>query len=386
MLESNPDVIYLDADLMSCIGTKKYASAHPDCAINCGIAEANMAGVAAGLAAAGFKSVIHSFGPFASRRCFDQIFLSGGYAHNDITVIGSDPGVCATFNGSTHMPFEDVALYRVMPTATIIDVTDGAMLQNVLPKLPDISGVKYLCVGRKPSPTVYAEGEEFETGKGVVLREGADVAIIACGIMVAKALAAAAALAKEGVEATVIDMFTIKPLDQALVVEYAKKCGTVVTCENHNRVDGLLAAVSEVLSVRQPTPMAYVAVEDEYGEVGSQDYLEECFGLTAGHIAQAARDAIAKKRLRSISTIILHHAGDRGNSPGKDDNHEEDQSWRGWLRHYRTASGRRRRHAGRHGTGGHRGSCPHPFDSRPGGKRHDRRKQRKVPSVSCGRR
>lgn len=133
MLESNPDVIYLDADLMSCIGTKKHASAHPDRAINCGIAEANMAGVAAGLAAAGFKSVIHSFGSFASRRCFDQIFLSGGYAHNDITVIGSDPGVCATFNGSTHMPFEDVALYRVMPTATIIDVTDGAMLQNVLP-------------------------------------------------------------------------------------------------------------------------------------------------------------------------------------------------------------------------------------------------------------
>ena len=109
----------------------------------------NMAGVAAGLAAAGFKSVIHFFGPFASRRCFDQIFLSGGYAHNDITVIGSDPGVCATFNGSTHMPFEDVALYRVMPTATIIDVTDGAMLQNVPPKPPDISGVKYLRVGRR---------------------------------------------------------------------------------------------------------------------------------------------------------------------------------------------------------------------------------------------
>ena len=255
-----------------------------------------MSGVAAGLAAAGFKPVIHSFGPFASRRCFDQIFLSGGYAHNDITVIGSDPGVCDTFNGGTHMPFEDVALYRAMPTATIIDVTDGAMLQNVLPKLPDISGVKYLRVGRKPSPTVYAEGEDFEIGKGVVLREGADVAIIACGIMVAKALAAADALAKEGVEATVIDMFTIKPLDQALVVEYAKKCGAVVTCENHNRVGGLFAAVSEVLSVQQPTPMTYVAVEDEYGEVGPQDYLEERFGLTVGHIVQAARDAVAKKR------------------------------------------------------------------------------------------
>ena len=296
MLESDANIIYLDADLMSCIGTKNYAAAHPDRAINCGIAEANMAGVAAGLAAAGFKPVIHTFGPFASRRCYDQIFMSGGYAHNDITVIGSDPGVCAAFNGGTHMPFEDVALYRAIPTATVIDVTDGNLLKNVLPKLPYLSGIKYLRVGRKPTPIVYADGEDFEIGRGNVLREGADVAIIACGIMVAKALAAAQSLAEQGIQATVIDMFTIKPLDRNLVLEYARKCGAVVTCENHNRVGGLFAAVSELLAVEAPTPVAYVAVEDEYGEVGPQDYLEERFGLTADHIVEAAKAAAARKR------------------------------------------------------------------------------------------
>lgn len=295
MLDADPDLIYLDADLMSCIGTAKYAKAHPDRAINCGIAEANMAGIAAGLAAAGFKPICHTFGPFASRRCFDQVFLSAGYAKNDLTMIGTDPGVCAAYNGGTHMPFEDMALYRTIPGATVIDVTDTAMLEDLLPKIVDRKGVKYLRINRKANDLVYAAGSEFEIGKGVVLREGRDAAIIACGFMVGRALKAAAMLAEKGIDAAVVDMFTVKPLDEALVVELAEKTGCVVTAENHNRIGGLYSAVTECLAANKPVPVGHVAVEDVFGEVGPVDELAERFGLTAEHIAAEVEKTVARK-------------------------------------------------------------------------------------------
>ena len=291
----DPDVIYLDADLMNCIGTAKWAAANPDRAINCGIAEANMIGVAAGLASAGFKPIVHTFGPFASRRCYDQIFLSGGYAKNDITVIGSDPGVTAALNGGTHMPFEDVALYRALPGSTVIDVTDPTMLISVLRQCKDLPGVKYIRVGRKSYARVYEDGSELPIGKAVTLREGTDLVIFACGIMVHEALQAAAALEKEGISAAVLDLFTIKPLDAEAVASWAEKTGAVVVAENHNRYGGLCSAVSEVLAERCPTPAAFVAVEDEFGEVGPQGYLQERFGLTAAHIEEAARSVLKRK-------------------------------------------------------------------------------------------
>ena len=291
----DPDVIYLDADLMNCIGTAKWAAANPDRAINCGIAEANMIGVAAGLASAGFKPIVHTFGPFASRRCYDQIFLSAGYAKNDITVIGSDPGVTAALNGGTHMPFEDVALYRALPGSTVIDVTDPTMLISVLRQCKDLPGVKYIRVGRKSYARVYEDGSELPIGKAVTLREGTDLVIFACGIMVHEALQAAAALEKEGVSAAVVDMFTIKPLDAEAVISWAEKTGAVVVAENHNRYGGLCSAVSEVLAERRPTPAAFVAVEDEFGEVGPQGYLQERFGLTAAHIEEAAKSVLKRK-------------------------------------------------------------------------------------------
>ena len=289
------NVIYLDADLMNCIGTAKWAAENPDRAINCGIAEANMVGVACGLAASGFKPIVHTFGPFASRRVFDQIFLSAGYAKNDITVIGTDPGVTATLNGGTHMPFEDVALYRTLPTATIIDVTDPAMLISVLRQCKDREGVKYIRVGRKNYARMYEDGSELPIGKAVELRDGTDAVIFACGIMVHEAMQAAAALEKEGISAAVVDMFTIKPLDVDCVLRWAEKTGAVVTAENHNRVGGLTSAVSEVLAVKRPTPLEYVAVEDCFGEVGPQNYLQERFGLTAEHVAEAVRAVIKRK-------------------------------------------------------------------------------------------
>ena len=296
ILESDPDVIYLDADLMSCIGTLKYGAAHKDRAIDCGIAEANMAGVAAGLAMAGFKPIIHSFGIFASRRCFDQVFLSGGYAKNDITVLGSDPGVTAAMNGGTHMPFEDVALYRVVPGSTVLEPSDPTCLVSLLKQCVDRPGIKYLRVGRKSLARVYEEGSSLPIGKAPVLRDGADVTIFAAGIMVHEAMQAALALEQEGISAAVVDLFTIKPLDADAVAAWAEKTGAVVTAENHNRIGGLCSAVSEVLAARCPTPMECVAVEDCFGEVGPQPYLQERFGLTAGHIRQAVHDVLARKK------------------------------------------------------------------------------------------
>ena len=295
LLDEDPNVIYLDADLMSCIGTAKYAKAHPDRAINCGIAESNMAGIAAGLASAGFKPICHSFGTFASRRCYDQMFLSGGYAKNDITMIGSDPGVCAAMNGGTHMPFEAVALYRAIPNATIVDPADTAQFNAIFPELVNLPGVKYLRCNRKANDRVYEDGSEFEIGKGVVLREGGDVTIIAAGFMVGRALKAAEMLREKGIEATVVDMFTIKPLDEELVVACAEKTDAVVTVENHNAVGGLYSAVAECLSKYHPVRMGRVAVEDVFGEVGPVDYLAERFGLTAEHIVEAVENTIVRE-------------------------------------------------------------------------------------------
>lgn len=291
----DPNVIYLDADLMNCIGTAKWAKECPDRAIQCGIAEANMIGVACGLAAVGFKPIVHTFGPFASRRCYDQVFLSGGYAKNDITIIGTDPGVTATLNGGTHMPFEDVALYRALPGATVIDVTDPTMLINVLRQCVNRPGVKYIRVGRKQYARVYEDGSELPIGKAVTLREGGDVTIFAAGIMVHEAMRAAKLLEAQGIQASVLDMFSIKPLDADAVVEYANKTGAVVVAENHNRNGGLYDAITQVLCERCPVPSRCVAVEDEFGEVGPQDYLQRRFGLTGERIVQQVLDVLNRK-------------------------------------------------------------------------------------------
>ena len=292
LLENDPKVCYLDADLMSCISCAKLPQKY-DRAINCGIAEANMIGIAGGLSAAGFKPICHSFGPFASRRCYDQLFLSGGYAKNSITVIGTDPGITAAFNGGTHMPFEDVAIYRAIPGATIVDVTDIVMLRSFLYMAKDLPGVKFLRVGRKVSHPVYPEGTEFVVGKGFVLREGTDAVIVATGIMVHEAMQAAEKLAAEGISAAVIDPFTIKPLDAELIREYAVKTGCVVTAENHNKIGGLYSAVKEVLDGE--AKVGYVAIEDEFGEVGPQDYLRTRFDLTDDHIVRVVKETLAKK-------------------------------------------------------------------------------------------
>ena len=290
----DPDVIYLDADLMSCVGTCGWSAENPTRGINCGISESNMIGVACGLAATGYKPIVHTFGPFASRRVFDQVFLSAGYAKNDITVIGTDPGVCASFNGGTHMPFEDVALYRTIPTATIIDVTDANMLISVLRQCKDHPGVKYVRVGRKQAAKVFADGEQTPIGPAIPLKEGKDAVIFAAGIMVHEALQAAKRLEEQGISVAVVNVFTIKPLDAGTVTRYAKATGNVVVAENHNRIGGLYSAVCECLAPLNCAKIDVVAVNDEYGEVGPQDYLQKRFGLTSEHVESCVKGLLGK--------------------------------------------------------------------------------------------
>ncbi|MCU6761090.1 1-deoxy-D-xylulose-5-phosphate synthase [uncultured Roseburia sp.] len=295
LFEEDPDVIYLDADLMNSMGTYKLAKRYPDRCIDCGIQEANMIGVAAGASAVGKKPYVHTFGPFAGRRCYDQVFISVGYAKNNVRIIGSDAGVTAAYNGGTHMPFEDIALYRAIPRAMIIDAADQVQFEAAVRQTKDREGVTYIRCPRKGCTKVYGSKTEFIFGKANVLKEGTDCAVIASGIMTAEALNAAEHLEKEGIKIAVIDPVTIKPLDEETVLSYAEKCGAVVTAENATVVGGLGSAVCELLGEKCPVPIKRIGVQDLYGEVGDVNYLKERFGLTAKDLMNAVKEIIARK-------------------------------------------------------------------------------------------
>lgn len=295
LMEQDSSMVHIDCDLMGCINTGKLQKAFPNQTFNAGIAEQNAMGVAAGMAATGLKVFIHSFGCFAARRAFDQAFLSAGYSRLPVHVIGSDPGVCAAFNGATHMPFEDCALYMTVPNAIVIDSCDYAQtyaLTRQLAKQPEIS---YMRLIRKGFTTVYADGSDFEIGKGVTLRDGTDVTIIASGILVDEALKAEEALAAKGISARVIDMHTWKPLDEELVIKAARETGAIVTAENHQVSCGLGSAVANVLVENCLVPQERVGIQNRFGQVGPQDFLMKEYNLTAEDIVAAAEKAIARK-------------------------------------------------------------------------------------------
>ena len=295
LARENDRIAVLDADLVGSSGTKPFFNEFPDRAIDCGIQENNMIGVAAGMSAAGMIPFAHSFGPFASRRCVDQIFISCAYAKLNVRIVGSDPGVTAAYNGGTHMPFEDMGTLMSIPQITLLEPTDSVQLRWMIRQLEKEYGVYYIRMLRKNAVGVFEEGSEFELGKIARLKEGADVAIVCSGILVGEALKAAAALEAQGVSAAVLNAFTWKPLDAETLAEYAAKCGCVVTAENHNITGGLGAAVAASLSRTRPVPVEMVGVNDEFGEVGTEDFLRKRFDLTADHIIRAAKAAIARK-------------------------------------------------------------------------------------------
>ncbi|MDR0468590.1 MAG: transketolase family protein, partial [Peptococcaceae bacterium] len=246
-------------------------------------------GVAAGLSATGFIPFYHSFAVFSSRRICDQIFQSCAYAGLNVKIMGCDAGVSATYNGGTHMAFEDIGVLRSIPEITIVEPSDTVMMAALVPLIKDIYGVVYMRTPRKQVPDIYPAGTKFEIGKAALIREGGDVTLIASGMMVANALAAADMLAADGINARVADMFTIKPIDKDFIIESARQTGAIVTAENHNVIGGLGSAVAEVLSEEYPTPLARVGIPDHFGEVGTQDFLMERFGLTPESICQKAK-------------------------------------------------------------------------------------------------
>ncbi|AVX30331.1 transketolase [Carboxydocella thermautotrophica] len=295
LAQKDPRIVVLDADLMSSMGMVPFAKAFPERTFNVGVQEANMIGVAAGLSATGKIPFAHTFGPFATRRVYDQLFLSCAYARLNVRVTGSDPGVTAAFNGGTHMPFEDMGIVRNIPGVTILEPVDSVMLKDLLTQTVDMFGVFYIRLLRKNAIKIYQEGSSFTIGKGITLRDGDDVTVFATGIMVDEALKAATELEREGVSVRVVNIFTLKPIDKELIIKCARETGALVTAENHSIINGLGSAVAEVIAENCPVPLERVGVNDLFGEVGPVDYLKERFNLTAKDIVAKVRKVLDRK-------------------------------------------------------------------------------------------
>ena len=297
LMAEDKSIVYVDCDLMGCVNTKQLLKNYPERTFEAGIAEGNAAGVSAGLAATGKKVFLHSFGTFTSRRIYDQIYMSAAYAGLSVRVLGSDAGVTAAFNGGTHMPLEDAAMYLSIPEATVLDPCDYDQLASITRGLVNVEGVSFTRFVRKDVIRIYDEGSEFQIGKGVVLHESAgdQATIITSGIMVDEALKAYEALAAEGIAVRVIDMFTWKPLDEELVVKAAKDTGAIITAENHNVTCGLGSVVANCLAKNCPTVQEFVGVQDLFGQVGPQDFLMDTYGLRAANIVEAVKKAISRK-------------------------------------------------------------------------------------------
>ena len=303
LAEKDARIVALDADLMNSMGMVPFQKKFPERTINCGVQEANMIGVAAGLSATGKVPYAHSFATFATRRCFDQVFMSAAYAKLNVRIVGSDPGVTASFNGGTHMPFEDLGIMRNIPQMTVLEPTDSTMIRDLVKQLANAYGIFYLRLLRRNAVKIYEEGSSFEIGKAAQLRDGKDASIIATGICVAESLKAAKILADKGISVRVLNMFTLKPIDREAVVKAAVETGAIVTAENHNIINGLGSAVAEVLGENFPAPIERIGVQDLFGEVGPIEYLKQRFELTGADIAKKVERVISRKQYAETGAV-----------------------------------------------------------------------------------
>lgn len=298
LAEKYPELVVLDADLAGATMSKFFAAAYPDRFFDCGIAECNMTGIAAGLAADGFKPFTNTFAMFAAGRAYEQVRNSVAYPGLNVKIVGSHGGVSVGEDGATHQCIEDFALMRAIPGMMVCCPCDGHEMRLAVEALLNYDGPAYLRLQR-PATEIFTdeiEGYSFELGKGATLRDGGDAAVIATGIMVGKALEAAKLLEKEGVSLRVIDMHTIKPLDEELVLKAAKETGCIVTCEEHSVIGGLGGAVCEFLSGSCPVPVVRHGVNDEFGRSGTANAVLEYFGLTPEGVAEKVREAIKLKK------------------------------------------------------------------------------------------
>ena len=298
----DPDLVVLDADLSGSTMSKDFAAAAPDRFFDMGIAEANMVGVAAGLAACGKKPFVNSFAMFAAGRAWEQVRNSVAYPGLNVKVVGSHGGLSVGEDGATHQCIEDLAIMRAIPGMTVLCPCDGNEMRAAVESLIAYDGPAYLRLGRLAVETVTdsLEGYHFEIGKGVLLKDGEDVTVVAVGMMVQSALQAAEILAEEGISVRVIDMHTIKPLDGEILLAAAKETGCIVTSEEANVVGGLGSAVSEYLSSVCPVPVIRHGVEDEFGRSGAAQKVLDAYGLNAEGIAAKVREALDIKKALTL--------------------------------------------------------------------------------------
>lgn len=287
-------VVVIDADLARADGTMGLRKNHPDRALDVGIAEQNMASVAAGMASYGFRPYITSFSPFATRRLLDQLTISVGYSKLNVKVVGTDPGITAEVNGGTHMGLEDIGCLRSLAGIVIVEPSDPMQLEQALPQIDDYDGYLYLRLFRKELPVIHKEDYKFDLFKADVLREGKDVTLLSSGFLTADVLKAADLLAQEGIDAEVVEVHTVKPIDAETICRSVAKTGCAVTVENHNVIGGLHSAVLEAIA-RKPVPVTKVGIQDRFGEVGKLSYLREVMHMTMDDILAAARDAVSLK-------------------------------------------------------------------------------------------
>lgn len=293
-----PELVVLDADLSGSTMSKKFADVCPERFYNIGIAEANMTGIAAGLAACGKKPFINSFAMFAAGRAWEQVRNSVAYPRLNVKVIGSHGGLSVGEDGATHQCIEDYAIMRAIPGMLVLSPCDGPEMRLAVKALLDYEGPAYMRLGRLAVESVTDEipGYSFELGKGAQLREGGDVTVIAAGMMVQEAVKASDALAAEGVSVRVIDMHTIKPLDEDIVLKAARETGAIVTSEEANIMGGLGSAVCECVAAGCPVPVVRHGVNDEFGRSGKAPLVLEAYGITAEKIAECAKKAISLKK------------------------------------------------------------------------------------------
>jgi len=288
------DIVVLDADLAGSTKTGMFAKAYPDRHFNCGIAEADMMSVAAGLAATGLTPFASSFAMFASGRAYEQIRNSIGYPALNVKIGASHGGLSVGEDGASHQCCEDFALMRSIPGMVVICPADGVEAEAATKAAYTHQGPVYLRMGRLAVPVFHEEGFEFQIGKGEVMKDGNDVAIIANGLMVYEAVKAGETLEKLGINARIINMATIKPLDEELILTAAKECGKVITCEEHSVIGGLGEAVCSLLSEKLPTPVRRIGVDDVFGESGPAAEILKVYGLCEEHIVEVAKDFCGK--------------------------------------------------------------------------------------------
>ena len=296
--ERYPELVVLDADLAGATMTKFFAAKYPERFFDCGIAECNMTGIAAGMAAAGLKPFTNTFAMFAAGRAYEQVRNSVAYPHLNVKIVGSHGGVSVGEDGATHPCVEDFALMRALPGMLVCCPCDGHEMRLAVEALLNYEGPAYLRLQR-PAGEIFTDeipGYRFELGKGALLRDGSDVTLIAVGLMVGVARKAAELLAAEGVSARVIDMHTVKPLDEELVLAAARETGAIVTSEEHSVIGGLGGAVAELLAGKCPVPVLRHGVNDEFGRSGKAGEVMDYYRLTPERLAELARAAIAMKK------------------------------------------------------------------------------------------